>query len=79
MTRSKWKSPVKKIKVINNKTHASRFSEILPEFVGATFSVFNGIKNKDIQVTESMIGHKFGEFFFTRSKYIFKKKKKKKK
>jgi small subunit ribosomal protein S19 len=45
----------------------SRRSTILPQFVGITFSVYNGKKFIPVLVTEDMIGHKFGEFSPTRS------------
>ena len=56
----------------------SRRSMISPEFVGHTFAVHNGNKFIPVYVTENMVGHKFGEFVFTRSKFLFKKKKQKK-
>jgi ribosomal protein S19 len=47
--------------------------------VGLTFKVYNGKNYNEITIIDSMIGHKFGEFSFTRAKFIFKKKKGKKK
>ncbi len=47
------------------KTWARR-STIPPEFVGHTFAVHNGRKFLPIYVTEQMVGHKLGEFAFTR-------------
>jgi small subunit ribosomal protein S19 len=44
----------------------SRRSTILPQFVGLTFGVHNGLKHVPVTVTEDMIGHKFGEFSPTR-------------
>ena len=44
----------------------SRRSTILPQFVGLTFGVHNGQKHIPVNVTEDMIGHKFGEFAPTR-------------
>ena len=44
----------------------SRRSTILPQFVGLTFGVHNGQKHIPVNVTEDMIGHKFGEFSPTR-------------
>ena len=44
----------------------SRRSTILPQFVGLTFGVYNGHKHVPVNVTEDMIGHKFGEFAPTR-------------
>ena len=79
MTRSIWKNPYYNLETINKKHYIKRNSEILPKFVGMTFNTHNGMKFKEILVTENMVGHKFGEFFFTRAKYVFKKKKKKKK
>ena len=45
----------------------SRRSTILPQFVGLTFGVHNGQKHIPVNVTEDMIGHKFGEFAPTRT------------
>ena len=45
----------------------SRRSTILPQFVGLTFGVYNGLKFVPVSVTEDMIGHKFGEFSPTRT------------
>ena len=47
----------------------SRRSTILPQFVGLTFGVYNGQKHVPVNVTEDMIGHKFGEFAPTRTYY----------
>ena len=44
----------------------SRRSTILPEFVGHTIAVHNGRKFIPVYVTENMVGHKLGEFSFTR-------------
>lgn len=39
---------------------------ISPEFVGHTFGVHNGKQHVPVFVTEDMVGHKLGEFSFTR-------------
>ena len=44
----------------------SRRSTILPQFVGLTFSVYNGRKHVPVSVNEDMVGHKLGEFAPTR-------------
>ena len=44
----------------------SRRSTIFPEMVGLTIAVHNGRKHVPIYVTESMVGHKLGEFAPTR-------------
>ena len=44
----------------------SRRSTILPQFVGLTFSVYNGHKFIPVSVNEDMVGHKLGEFAPTR-------------
>jgi len=44
----------------------SRRSTIIPEFVGHTLAVHNGKKFIPVYVTENMVGHKLGEFSFTR-------------
>ncbi|BAI81223.1 MULTISPECIES: 30S ribosomal protein S19 [Deferribacter] len=45
----------------------SRRSTIIPEMVGLTFAVHNGRKFVPVYVTENMVGHKLGEFSFTRT------------
>ena len=40
----------------------ARSSDIPPEFVGHTFAVHNGKQFIPVFVTESMVGHKLGEF-----------------
>jgi len=47
----------------------SRRSTIVPEFIGLTFAVHNGKKFVPVYVTDSMIGHKLGEFAMTRTFY----------
>jgi small subunit ribosomal protein S19 len=44
----------------------ARACTIIPDFVGHTFSVHNGRKFLPVYVTEQMVGHKLGEFSFTR-------------
>lgn len=48
------------------KTWARR-STIAPEFVGHTFLVHNGRTHVSVYITEEMVGHKLGEFAFTRT------------
>lgn len=45
----------------------SRRSVIIPEMVGVTFAVHNGIKHIPVYVTENMVGHRLGEFSHTRT------------
>lgn len=45
----------------------SRRSTIIPDMVGLTFAVHNGKKFIPVYVTENMVGHKLGEFSFTRT------------
>ncbi|EFV13634.1 MAG: 30S ribosomal protein S19 [Segniliparus sp.] len=45
----------------------SRRSTILPDFVGHTFAVHDGRKHVPVFVSESMVGHKLGEFAPTRT------------
>jgi small subunit ribosomal protein S19 len=57
----------------------SRSSMIIPDFVGHTIAVHNGIKFIPVYVTENMVGHKLGEFAPTRTFRGHADKKKKKK
>ena len=45
----------------------SRRSVIAPDFLGHTFAVHNGRIHIPVFVTESMVGHKLGEFAPTRT------------
>jgi small subunit ribosomal protein S19 len=79
MTRSVWKGPfieltlMKKAKKVSDSGRKeviktwSRRSTILPQFVGLTFGVYNGRKHIPVNVSEDMIGQKFGEFSPTRT------------
>ena len=81
MPRSVWKGPfvdsyvLKKAAKVQESGRKevikiwSRRSTILPQFVGLTFGVYNGKKHIPVNVTEDMIGHKFGEFSPTRTYY----------
>ena len=45
----------------------SRRSTIIPEMVGHTIAVHDGRKHIPVYVSESMVGHKLGEFAPTRT------------
>lgn len=79
MARSSKKGPyvdaklAKKVLVAKNtgdktpiKTWA-RDCQISPDFVGMTFGVHNGRVHIPVYVTESMVGHRLGEFAPTRT------------
>ena len=44
----------------------SRASTILPLMIGHTISLYNGQKHISIYITDSLVGHKLGEFVPTR-------------
>ena len=79
MARSVWKGPFVDGYLLKKAENAhssgrndiirtwSRRSTILPQFVGLTFGVYNGRKFIPVLVTESMVGHKLGEFSPTRT------------
>ena len=79
MTRSVWKGPfvdgylLKKADKVRDGGRNevikmwSRRSTILPQFVGLTFGVHNGLKHVPVHVSEDMVGMKFGEFAPTRN------------
>ena len=79
MARSLWKGPfvdgylLKKAEAARGSGRNevikiwSRRSTILPQFVGLTFGVYNGQKHIPVNVSEEMVGHKFGEFSPTRT------------
>lgn len=79
MARSLKKGPfaddhlLKKIEELNKENKKkviktwSRRSTIFPEFVGHTIAVHDGRKHVPVYITEDMVGHKLGEFVFTRT------------
>ena len=82
MSRSVWKGPFVDAYVLKKAEKArdsgrlndvikiwSRRSTILPQFVGLTFGVYNGHKHVPVNITEEMIGQKFGEYSQTRTYY----------
>lgn len=92
MNRSKWKGSFINLKD-NNITNLSkdnnisstqqvysisRDSDIVHAFIGLKFNVYNGKTYNQIEVTDQMLGLKFGTLSFTRAKFVFTKKKKKK-
>ncbi len=75
MTRSIWKAPFVDYDlledIIKNKNNIvlrtkSRSSIILQSFVGLVIEVYNGRNYNKVYIEENMIGHKLGEFSFTR-------------
>nr|QGP70646.1 ribosomal protein S19 [Tetraselmis sp. CCMP 881] len=82
MTRAIWKGPFldpsffrKRKNDFNIKEKIySRRSAISPQFIGREVQVYNGHKWIEFKIKEEMVGHKFGEFSFTRKKTIHKKK-----
>jgi len=75
MSRSSKKGPfveerlMSRIEAMNasgEKRTWSRTSTIFPEMVGHTIAVHDGRKHVPVFVTESMVGHKLGEFAPTR-------------
>ena len=75
MARSLKKGPfvdyhlLKKLKTVDKRPIKtwSRRSMIIPEMIGFTFEVHNGRKFITVFVTESMVGHRLGEFAPTRT------------
>ncbi len=79
MARYVWKGPFVDLHLLKKAEEAqdkgtrtpiktwSRRSTVLPQFVGLTFSVYNGMKFIPVSVNEDMVGHKLGEFAPTRN------------
>ena len=79
MTRSSKKAPfvaerlMKRVETMNATGEKrmlktwSRASTIYPEMIGHTIAVHDGRKHVPIYVTESMVGHRLGEFALTRT------------
>ena len=77
MSRSLWKGPYSSLKEQPASNIWCRSSMILPKDIGKSFKIYNGKGWVLRKIAESMVGHKFGEFSFTRKKVIHKINKKK--
>jgi len=82
MSRSLWKNNFIDENIINHEKDSpviiySRSTTIVPEYLGLTARIYNGIRFYRIIITEKCLGHKFGEFSATRKLPKHKKKKKK--
>ncbi|MFQ5988270.1 MAG: 30S ribosomal protein S19 [Dehalococcoidia bacterium] len=79
MSRSSKKGPfidpklLKRVEALNRSGEKavlktwSRASTIFPEMIGHTIGVHDGRRHVPIFITENMVGHKLGEFAFTRT------------
>jgi small subunit ribosomal protein S19 len=79
MSRSLNKGPfidehlLKKVDAMNSETERriiktwSRRSTVIPDMVGHTIGVHDGRKHVPVYISESMVGHKLGEFAPTRT------------
>ena len=79
MSRSSKKGPfveerlIKRINAMNEQNQKqmvktwSRTSTVFPEMVGHTIAVHDGRKHVPVFISESMVGHKLGEFAPTRT------------
>lgn len=75
MTRSNWKAPfvdyILVETILANKNRIvirtmSRSSTILKSFIGLIFEVYTGKTYSKVYIDEKMVGHKLGEFSYTR-------------
>ena len=79
MARSSKKAPfveerlMKRIEAMNESGEKrmlktwSRASTIYPEMIGHTIAVHDGRKHVPVYISESMVGHRLGEFALTRT------------
>ena len=79
MARSVWKGPFVELSLLRKAEKAqetngrapiktwSRRSMIVPDMIGHTIAVHDGRKHVPVFVSESMVGHKLGEFAPTRT------------
>lgn len=88
MKRSKWKFSFindqvysLRLKKINEKKNVksslrtdSRSSTILPFLLDTNIGVHNGFFYTTLEMNKDMVGHKFGEFVFTRKSFRYGKK-----
>jgi small subunit ribosomal protein S19 len=79
MSRSTKKGPfiepqlLKKVEALNKSGEKvviktwSRASTVIPDMIGHTIAVHDGRRHVPVFITENMVGHKLGEFAFTRT------------
>lgn len=82
MCRSSWKLPYVCVN-LQSRAHRGRLNvferacTITPEFIGKTVNIHNGFKLIPVNITENLVGFKFGQFALTRKRVYHKKRKKK--
>ena len=80
MSRSKYKNSFVKYNIFlqlkkDKKTKIMDKSLIiLPQYLNKFIKVYNGKTIVTLKIYKKMIGYKFGEFLYTRQKFIYKKK-----
>ena len=79
MSRSSKKGPfvdtklLKRVEALNRSGEKavlrtwSRASTVVPDMIGHTIAVHDGRRHVPIFISENMVGHKLGEFAFTRT------------
>lgn len=74
MSRSKWKGPFIKNQNLNYTTKIVPKTLVLTKFfLHKSILTYNGKNFTKLVITETMIGHKLGEFISTRKKFHYKK------
>lgn len=83
MSRSKYKSSYIKYNLLVNLKQKKKNKQtliqnkslkILPQYVNQFIKVYNGKNIVTLKIHKKMVGYKFGEFLYTRKKFLYKKK-----
>lgn len=82
MSRSKYKSAFMQYNLLKKLKEEKKEKEllktknlqILPEYIDTFIKVYNGKKQIPLKISKEMVGYKFGEFIYTKQKFIYKKK-----
>lgn len=73
MPRSSWKRPYAENSMLDKFSRQNlvlKSFEIMPNFVNKEYTVYNGKFFAKVKVLEEMVGHKFGEFCFTKKRLV---------
>lgn len=65
---------LKKYYFLKNIKNFDRNINLFPNIVGTFYKTYNGISFVKLLVSKQIVGHKFGEFCYTRASYCFKRK-----
>lgn len=77
MSRVKYKGFFFKVNLKKDKKWVQVYNKsltILPEYINEFISIYNGKTFINLKISNTMVGHKLGEYIYTKKRHIYRKK-----